>query len=321
MNVKFNFVIILLISFLVAKNNQERIDFISANPFTFRDIILDLENQKPQNVFGILRLPENKQDEKYPLVIGVAGSNGWGDHHYEFLSMYREMGIATFELKSFESRGVESTVGSQVEVTTAMMILDSYRALDSVSNHPKIDISKVAITGWSLGGGVSLLSGWLPLKNAIKSQNNFAAHLPFYPPCIFQPEILEFVDAPIHILIGELDNWTPADACVNLVENLKKEDNNVKITVYKESHHSFDSKLPIQIAENGYRLEDCMFKMRQDGTILMNQFNIPVVYPFLQKIALSFCAERGPTFGGNKEARKQAFDFSKNFMKKYLLSN
>ena len=50
-----------------------------------------------------------------------------------------------------------------------MMILDSYRALEALSSHPNIDIDKVSrITGWSLGGGVALFSGWNPLRKAIK---------------------------------------------------------------------------------------------------------------------------------------------------------
>ena len=48
-----------------------------------------------------------------------------------------------------------------------MMILDSYKALEELSLHPNVDINNVAITGWSLGGGVALFSGWLPLKEAI----------------------------------------------------------------------------------------------------------------------------------------------------------
>ncbi len=87
MNIKFKFVVIIILSFLIAENSYEKIDFISANPFTFRDIILDLENQESQNVYGILRLPESKQQKKHPLIIGVAGSNGWGNHHHEFLSL------------------------------------------------------------------------------------------------------------------------------------------------------------------------------------------------------------------------------------------
>ena len=53
--------------------------------------------------------------------------------------MYQEMGIATFELNSFKSRGIKSTVGSQTEVTIAAMILDAYKALEVLSNHPRID--------------------------------------------------------------------------------------------------------------------------------------------------------------------------------------
>ena len=55
------------------------------------------------------------------------------------MQLYRDLGIATFELHSFDSRGVESTVGEQTKVTTAMMILDSYKALDKLSEHPNID--------------------------------------------------------------------------------------------------------------------------------------------------------------------------------------
>ena len=76
-------------------------------------------------------MPEEfSPQSRYPLIIAVAGSNGWSDHHHEYLSMYRSHGIATFELCSFQSRGISSTVGTQVEVTTAMMVLDSYRAYE-----------------------------------------------------------------------------------------------------------------------------------------------------------------------------------------------
>jgi dienelactone hydrolase len=143
-------------------------------------------------------------DKKYPLIIGVAGSMGWRKHHLDYLKMYQEQGYATFQLNSFKSRGITSTVGSQDEVTIAAVILDAYRALEKLSKHPKINKDKVAITGWSLGGGVALFSGWMPLKKAITDELSFAAHLAFYPPCFINPENLSFTKAPIHILIGEV---------------------------------------------------------------------------------------------------------------------
>ena len=297
---------------------QEKIYFESANPFSFKDIITDLHNQQHHNVYGILRMPDNfLKTEKYPLVIAVAGSNGWSDHHYEYLKMYRANGIATFELCSFKSRGIESTVGTQTEVTTAMMILDSYRALDTLAQHPNIKPERIAITGWSLGGGVSLFAAWEPLKKTISTKTSFAAPLPIYPPCIVTPTLLEFGDNPIHILIGELDNWTPAEACLELVNKAKKH-SNIDLTIYPNAHHSFDRDGPLLIKDNGYLLEDCRFIMQENGTVTMNFLNIPMTTPILQKIGLATCAKRGPTYGGNKKAKIQALDFAKKFMNKHL---
>ena len=120
---------LLIINLLVTcALSQELISFSSANPFGFRDIITALDDQENQEVTAVLRFP--KGSGPFPLVIGVAGSLDWGTHHLEYLEMLRAAGIATLELQSFSSRGISSTVGSQVEVTTAMMVLDSYKALE-----------------------------------------------------------------------------------------------------------------------------------------------------------------------------------------------
>ena len=318
------YITIVFLSILISVK-KDTIFFASANPFSFKDIITDLDNQDKQEVFGILTLPDQFDlDKKIPLIIGVAGSKDWSDHHLEYIDMYQNMGIATFELHSFKSRDVVSTVGSQVGVTTAMMILDSYRAFETLTKQFNIDKDRVAITGWSLGGGVALFSAWLPLKNAINKDLKFAAHLSYYPPCIVEPNTLDFSDSPIHLLVGELDDWVPAEACVELASKMKRDGANVGVTVYDESHHSFDRLHPPRVAENGYKLEDCRLKMNDKGAVLMNLLNIPMTTPLLQKIGLALCtggvfAERGPTFGGNSDARDKSFAFSKLFMSKHLL--
>ena len=133
-------IIFLLIFFNANAQKTEKIVFKSANPFALSDIITDLENQQEQEVFGKLTFPNDSfEREKYPLIIGVAGSLGWRKHHYEYMNMYQKMGFATFELNSFQSRNITSTVGSQVEITTAAMILDAYKAFEKLAEHPNID--------------------------------------------------------------------------------------------------------------------------------------------------------------------------------------
>ena len=137
------FLILFLFTITLSAQIKEKVFFESANPFAMSDVINDLDNQEKQEVYGVLTLPiDSVSNKKYPLIIGVAGSLAWRDHHYEYLDMYQKAGFATFELKSFKSRDIESTVGSQVEVTTAMMILDAYRALEKLSEHPNIDKNK-----------------------------------------------------------------------------------------------------------------------------------------------------------------------------------
>lgn len=316
-----------LSSFLISQEFiNEMISFKSANPFSFEEIIIDLDIQEVQSVFGTLAFPENFDSrETYPLIVGVAGSLNWGPHHLKYLKMYRDLGFATFQLQSFDSRNIKSTVGSQIEVTTAMMILDSYLALEVLSEHPNIDINNVGITGWSLGGAVSLYSAWMPLIKAINGGKfKFAAHLPIYPGCLAYPfpeESMIFSQAPVHILIGELDDWVPASACTNLLAKLNESEfpHNINITIYEDAHHSFDREMDLTKIDNGYTLGDCFFPMNDEGVLLLSEFwNIPINTPTRQKLALLTCAGRGPTMGGNDEARKKSFKFSAEFFQKYL---
>ena len=306
--------------FINAQSKKEVIHFESANPFSLGDIITDLDNQEKQQVFGQLTTPVDSlnPDRKYPLIIGVAGSMGWRKHHLDYLKMYQKQGYATFQLNSFKSRGITSTVGSQDEVTIAAVILDAYRALEKLAKHPKINKDKVALTGWSLGGGVSLFAGWMPLKKAITDQVSFAAHLAFYPPCFINPENLSFTKAPIHILIGEADNWTPAKPCINLVEKLSDK-TNISITTYPDAHHGFDSEEPVVWNEKGYSFKDCLFDLTAEGDVLMNYLRLPMSNSILQKVGFLFCVEKGVNVGGNLDARKKSLAFAKDFMKNKLL--
>ncbi len=84
--------------------------------------------------------------------------------------MYQDLGYATFELNSFKSRNIKSTVGKQNQVTVAAMVFDAYKALEKLPiKTPSIDKDKISITGWSLGGGVTLFSAWKPIIKSLRT--------------------------------------------------------------------------------------------------------------------------------------------------------
>lgn len=299
------------------KPNQEIVLFQSKNPFNFYDIFNRITDIADQNVFGILTKPDTVG--KYPLIIGVAGSAGWRIHHYEYLERYLEMGFAVFSLHSFKSRDVASTVGEQLSVTIPMVIYDSFMALNKLSTYDNIDAERAGIVGWSLGGGVSLFTAWSPIQQAISPVHKFAAHLPFYPPCMIIPDDLTFSDSPIHILAGELDDWVPAAACEELIEAANNAGYTIEITIYPGASHSFDRNQEVEYLDYAYSFTDCRLKISNDGTVSTKNIGFPLSSPIMQKIGLAFCADKGTHWGGNKYAREHSMEFAKNFMKKHLI--
>ena len=255
-----------------------------------------------QKVFGILTKPD--EIGVFPVIIGVAGSVGWGKHHYGYLERYLDMGFAVLSLHSFKSRSVESTVGEQLSVTLPMVVYDAFMALGKLSEDNNIDIKRAGITGWSLGGGVALFTAWSPIQEAISPNFKFAAHLPFYPPCMVIPDDLRFTNAPVHILAGEIDDWVPAAACEELVEAANISGYDIGITVYPDASHSFDRSMDVVLDNDAYSFTDCRMKLSNDGVVsLLNGF--PLSSPTLQKIGLVFCADKGAHWGGNKNAREK----------------
>ena len=299
------------------KENQEIIVFDSKNPFNFYDVFHRMENITDQQVYGILTKPDAVGI--FPVIIGVAGSAGWGEHHYGYLERYLEMDFAVFSLHSFKSRNVESTVGEQLTVTIPMMIHDAFMALKKLSEDDSIDASRAGLTGWSLGGGVTLFAAWSPIQEAISPGLKFAAHLPFYPPCMIMPDELRFNDVPIHILAGELDDWVPAAACEELVEAANNSGYDIDITIYPDASHSFDRTMEVVLDENAYSFTDCHMKLDTNGVARLSN-GFPLSSPTLQKIGLIFCAEKGAHWGGNKDARERSSYFAMEFMKKHLMN-
>ena len=55
--------------------------------------------------------------------------------------------------------------------------------------------------------------------------------------------------APLLILIGEKDDWTPAEPCRRLAEGSRAAGYPVDIKIYPDAHHSFDNDRPIRFDE------------------------------------------------------------------------
>jgi dienelactone hydrolase len=98
-----------------------------------------------------------------------------------------------------------------------------------------VDAARIVVLGWSHGGSAVLAA----LNHRLGPQSLQArAAIAFYPGCspYARRPGLYLPVAPLLILIGELDDWTPATPCVELAKWTPK----VLVRVYPGSYHSFD---------------------------------------------------------------------------------
>src|SRR2546425_304349 len=137
---------------------------------------------------------------------------------------------------------------------------DAYAALAHLRALSYVDGSRVGLMGGSHGGSTTLASMIAPQSDgeplARDKRAGFAAAVALYPRCttrggalrgdasgVYRPV------APLLILIGEKDDWTPAESCRKLTEVAQRAAYPVTIKIYPGAHHSFDSDRPVRYVE------------------------------------------------------------------------
>lgn len=145
---------------------------------------------------------------------------------------------------------------------------DAYGALAYLRTQSFVDGAHVGVMGGSHGGSSTLGAMARPAAPtgplAQEKQMGFAAGVALYPGCADRfgewSVKRQFVDrgavfeysgvyrpiAPLLILIGAEDDWTPAEPCEALAERARAAGLPVAIKVYPGARHSFDSSNPVR---------------------------------------------------------------------------
>lgn len=298
----------------------ERLTITSSDAFEFTHILNG--TAQDQQIFGDLELPDAAKhgDGPYPCVVMCHGSYGWRSHHLDYADMFHGMGIATFRPHSFEARGTREVSTTQIDVTMAMMICDAYAAFRLLADHPKIDALRIAVAGWSLGGGMAVYAAWTPIREKLAPAGlRFAGHMPVYPACHIKVEDNRWSDSPMLILMGEAEDYTPAAPAVELVDDVNAHGGNAEIILYPESYHSFDSKDELVFLPDVIALPPTRnVTVTADGRMMTdNGKDVSTRDARIEGFATM--TKRGAHVGGNPAMREKAFADAKAFMSKVLL--
>ena len=224
--------------------------------------------ETPSFPFTLSRPPGNGP---FPAVVILHDCSGLGPRSsgapWRWSSELTQRGYVTLWPDSFTPRGRPRgicTDASAPRVTPEERAGDAYAALAYLQSLPFVDARRVAVMGGSHGGSSTLATIVATPGNAARTKSGFAAAIALYPSCgrsfgdwsvaraseagspissydgTFKPS------APLLILIGELDDWTPAEPCRKLAEAARAAGYPIEIKVYPGAHHSFDSLAPVR---------------------------------------------------------------------------
>lgn len=195
---------------------------------------------------GSLLLPDG--NGPFPAVILVNGCGGILPSHGMWARWLREHGYATLILDSFGPRNVHEICTNLDRIPYAKRVLDTYAALSYLGDLNEVDGQRIGIMGFSNGGVVTMeAASRVMISRQRDMPYQFAVAIAVYPSCRFRPQDYGI---PTRILIGALDDWTPAKLCTDLLPRIRETSELVDLKVYPGAHHGFDNMSPVTFLPN-----------------------------------------------------------------------
>jgi dienelactone hydrolase len=220
----------------------------------------------------------------FPAVVVLHDCSGLGVRSsgapMRWATLLAGQGYVTIVPDSFSTRGFPDGICTAAEelvpqLRRASLIqraFDAYAALAYLRGFSFVDGEHVGVMGGSHGGSSTLAAMVMPATNRAplvdERRHGFVAGVALYPGCggqfgtwsvtrtsgnygaitaysgVYQPI------APLRILVGDRDDWTPAKPCEELTERAEAAGYPVSIKVYPGAQHSFDSSAPTRYLPN-----------------------------------------------------------------------
>jgi dienelactone hydrolase len=170
----------------------------------------------------------------FPAVVVLHGCNGVGVAMRTWARRLTSWGYVALIVDSFRPRGLTNVCERPLLVPAELRALDAFSAADYLRSLANIRADRIAIMGFSHGG-------WTVLHaSATQDRPPFAAAVAFYPWC-FPPGAPFATDTLV--LVGDADDWTPANRCVSMREQTVAGGREFRLKVYPGALHAFDAPI------------------------------------------------------------------------------
>ncbi len=218
---------------------------------------VDAPGGKATALFGFWFAGKGKTPEKKPTIIAMHGCAGlyssFEKDQIEFtpryLAMARVLTDAGYNVlfpDSFTPRGRRSICQESLQQRIAssnVRRLDVQVALRWVAMQDNVDGARVGLVGWSHGATTILSAINLAQTEVAVRKVQPKAAVAFYPVCSgFSKARTPYKPAaPMLILMGENDDWSPPQDCEALERKLEGSDTSITLKLYPDTYHEFDA--------------------------------------------------------------------------------
>lgn len=178
----------------------------------------------------------------FPAVVVLHGCGGMHEATKQRLADHLvAWGYVALLVDSYATRGIEHACTPTAFATFATFAKrrqDTYGALAFLAGQSHVDAQRVAAVGFSAGGWLALFVAEPNSREPFELPDNlrFRAAVAFNPPCeaaSARPVV------PALILIGALDDWTPAADCSRKVASWGNDGPPIELVIYPGAYHGF----------------------------------------------------------------------------------
>lgn len=158
-------------------------------------------------------------------------------------------GYVVLVVDSFSTRGIHETCDRGV---LADRVYDAYGAEEFLSKDRFVDPRRIALLGFSAGGITTLEAVQFGGAERL-TDRKFKAAIAYYPNCSVANGDMA---VPTLILVGELDDFSPAKKCREMMAQRSGRGSSVQLNVYEGARHAFDApEFKVGNEAYGHRVE------------------------------------------------------------------
>lgn len=191
--------------------------------------------------------------QRRPAVLLLHGCGGPYNRRGELSERMRDYaarlnaeGWHALVLDSFFTRGLRELCTTPMagrRVDQSHRRQDALGALAWLATQDNVDAQRLALLGWSHGGSTVLAASNARHRLVAAIAVRPAAAVAFYPGCSTERDRGYSGTAPLLLMVGEADDWTPPEPCRELAQQAGSP---VSFVAYPGAFHGFDSDAPVR---------------------------------------------------------------------------